>query len=319
MEQFRVDDPGGADDAVRPEAERLQAALEALTARDQVLADRSRRLAALEGAASRLAALAARLEQAEAELAALRRARSAEAADREQRIAQLERRLAEGGAPGVAEALLQEAPPPRRDSADNTPALLARLQEDLQLERRRNARLAARRDDGAAEAARRRDELEEALQRAATLERRLSEARAAAGPAGGYAHWEQWFHQRLAARAGSDLARADEALRQQRAALEEKERLIARLIDRLRETGQVREGPDDLKEIVGIGPVLEDLLHGLGITSFEQLAALSEDEVDRIEGRLGVFPERIRRDRWIEQAADLAAHRVRLGPGLSLI
>lgn len=320
MEQFRVDDPGGADDAVRPEAERLQAALEALTARDQVLADRSRRLAALEGAASRLTALAARLEQTEAELTTLRRARQAEAAAAEARIAQLEGRLTEGAAPGNAEAPRQEAPPPRRDSADDTPDLVARLQEDLRLERRRNARLAARRDDGATEAARRRDELEHALQRATTLEAQLSEARQAARPASrGYADWEQWFHQRLADRADTDLARGEETLRRQRAALEEKERLIVRLIDRLRATGQVREGPDDLKEIVGIGPVLADLLHGLGITSFEQLAALSEEEVDRIEGLLGVFPERIRRDRWIEQAADLAARRVRLGPGLSLI
>lgn len=318
MEQFRVDAPGDASDVIRPEAERLQAALEALSARDQVLADRSRRLAALEGAASRLTALAARLEEAEAELTALRRTRAAETADRDERISQLERRLVEGGVPVAAEAPLQDAPP-CRPPADDAPALLARLQADLQLERRRNARLAAHRDDGAADAVRRRDELAQALRRAATLERQLSEARQAAGPAGTYAHWEQWFRQRLADRADSDLARAEEALRQQRGALEEKERLIARLIDRLRETGQVREGPDDLKEIVGIGPVIEDLLHGLGITSFEQLAALSAEEVDRLEGLLGAFPERIRRDRWIEQAADLAARRVRLGPGLSLV
>ena len=319
MEQFRVDEPGGEDAAVRSEAERLQAALEALTARDQVLADRSRRLAALEGAASRLTALAARLELAEAELAALRRARSAEAADRERRIAELEGRPAEGGAPAVAEAPPQEAPATRRPWTEDIPALLARLQEDLQLERRRNARLAARRGDDAIDSARRRGEQEAELQRVATLEQELTEARQAAGPPGAYARWEQWFRQRLAERAATDLARADEARRQQRAALEEKERLIARLVERLQATGQIRQGPDDLKEIVGIGPVLEDLLHGLGITSFEQLAALSEEEVGRIEGLLGVFPERIRRDRWIEQAADLAARRVRLEPGLSLI
>jgi predicted flap endonuclease-1-like 5' DNA nuclease len=311
VKQFRVDDSGGADDAVRPEGERLQAALEALTARDQVLADRSRRLAALEGAASRLTALAARLELAEAELAALRRARSAEAREREERIGQLEARLAELPLPA-------EAPAPLRSSEEPPEGVVARLQQDLDLERRRNARLAARREDGAGAVARLQEELDTARRHAATLERQLGEMQQAAGPSGAYAHWEQWFHQRLADRAASDSARADEALRQQRAALEEKERLISRLIDRLRATGQIRQGPDDLKEVVGVGPVLEDLLHGLGITSFEQLAALSEEEVGRIEGLLGVFPERIRRDRWIEQAADLAARRVRLGPGLSL-
>ena len=82
--------------------------------------------------------------------------------------------------------------------------------------------------------------------------------------------------------------------------------------------GEIREGPDDLKQIIGIGPVIEDLLHGLGITTFEQLAALSEEEVDRIGDLLGAFRERIRRDGWTEQAAELARRRVRLGPGLSL-
>ncbi len=187
------------------------------------------------------------------------------------------------------------------------------------MERRRNARLAARRDDGAAEAARRRDELEQALQRVATLERQLSEARQRPGRPGATPTGSSGSTRGSPTVPARTWRGPTKPVRQQRAALEEKERLIARLIDRLRATGQVREGPDDLKEIVGIGPVLEDLLHGLGITSFEQLAALSEEEVDRIEGLLGVFPERIRRDRWIEQAADLAARRVRLGPGLSLI
>lgn len=316
MQQFRVDGGGLSDGDAPPEAERLQAALAALTARDQVLADRNRRLAVLEGAASRLTALAARLEQAEEELAALRRARAAEATAGGERIARLERRLTEPLVPF-------EAPGPIRPQQE-TPAgedlalVLAGLQRDLEVERRRNARLAARREDGAGDLRRLQEELDAAQRRAATLERELSEVQQAAGPAGAYAHWERWFRQRVADRQSSDLARADEARREQHAVLEEKERLIATLIERLRAVGEIREGPDDLKEVVGIGPVLEDLLHGLGITTFEQLAALSEAEVDRIAGLLGDFHDRIRRDRWVEQAADLAARRLRLGPGLSL-
>ena len=63
MQQFWVDDDDLSPEAAPPEAERLRAALEALAARDQVLADRTRRLAVLEQAASRWTSLAARLEQ----------------------------------------------------------------------------------------------------------------------------------------------------------------------------------------------------------------------------------------------------------------
>jgi predicted flap endonuclease-1-like 5' DNA nuclease len=316
VQQSGLDDRGLWEQGAAAEGERLQAALEALAARDQVLADRTRRLAALEGAASRLSSLAARLEQAEEELATLRRARAAEAAAREERIGQLERGLAERPLP-IEDSAPSESSP-EAPAGEDDPGVLARLQQDLELERRRNARLAGRREDGAGGVARLQEELDAARRRAAALERDLAEMQRAAGPAGAYAHWERWFRQKLADREASDLARLEEARREQRSVLEEKERLIARLIDRLRAMGEIHEGPDDLKQVVGIGPVIEELLHGLGITTFEQLAALSEEEVDRIAGLLGVFHERIRRDRWVEQAADLASRRLRLGPGLSL-
>jgi predicted flap endonuclease-1-like 5' DNA nuclease len=119
-------------------------------------------------------------------------------------------------------------------------------------------------------------------------------------------------------RSEADLERAEAAVKRQHAVLEEKERLIALLIDRLRSAGQVQEGPDDLKEVVGIGPVIEGLLHSLGITTFEQLAGLSAEDEHRIGEHLGVFRERIRRDGWAEQAAELARRRTALAPGLSL-
>ena len=122
----------------------------------------------------------------------------------------------------------------------------------------------------------------------------------------------------MAERSDGDLARAEETIRRQHAVLEEKERLIAVLLERLRAAGEVREGPDDLKEIIGIGPVIEGLLHGQGITTFEQLAALSDEDVDRVGALLGAFHERIRRDRWIEQAAELARRPGPPRPGLSL-
>lgn len=64
--------------------------------------------------------------------------------------------------------------------------------------------------------------------------------------------------------------------------------------------------PDDLRRIVGIGPVNERLLHGEGVHKFAQIAAWTDEDVRRIEDVLQ-FDGRIERERWIEQAKLLAA------------
>lgn len=63
--------------------------------------------------------------------------------------------------------------------------------------------------------------------------------------------------------------------------------------------------PDDLKRISGVGPKLESLLNEQGITTFAQLAELTEDQVDQLQARLTQFPGRIRRDDWVAQARRL--------------
>lgn len=63
--------------------------------------------------------------------------------------------------------------------------------------------------------------------------------------------------------------------------------------------------PDDLKLIVGVGPVLERLLHRLGITKYRQIALWSERDIDEFDARLAEFPGRIRRDGWVTQARSL--------------
>lgn len=60
---------------------------------------------------------------------------------------------------------------------------------------------------------------------------------------------------------------------------------------------------DDLKIIKGIGPSLESKLNGMGITTWEQLAALTNGQVETVGEVIAVFPGRIKRDNWIEQAA----------------
>lgn len=66
------------------------------------------------------------------------------------------------------------------------------------------------------------------------------------------------------------------------------------------------DAADDFVLIKGIGPKLSDMLHARGFTRFEQLAHLTPEEIDRLEGQLGPFSGRIRRDRIVEQAAYLA-------------
>jgi predicted flap endonuclease-1-like 5' DNA nuclease len=63
--------------------------------------------------------------------------------------------------------------------------------------------------------------------------------------------------------------------------------------------------PDDLKLIVGIGPVLERMLHQLGVTTFRQVAFWSEHDIDEFDAKLHEFPGRIRRDEWVTQARSL--------------
>ena len=64
--------------------------------------------------------------------------------------------------------------------------------------------------------------------------------------------------------------------------------------------------PDDLKQISGVGNVLETTLNSLGITHFAQIAQWQQDDIDRVEKMLK-FHGRIQREDWIEQAKVLAA------------
>jgi predicted flap endonuclease-1-like 5' DNA nuclease len=62
----------------------------------------------------------------------------------------------------------------------------------------------------------------------------------------------------------------------------------------------------NLRRLIGIGPANERLLHGLGVTTYAQIAAWTAADVKRIEETLN-FDGRIERERWIEQAKLLAA------------
>ncbi|MFN3618989.1 hypothetical protein [Sphingorhabdus sp.] len=65
--------------------------------------------------------------------------------------------------------------------------------------------------------------------------------------------------------------------------------------------------PDNLELIKGLGPKVNNLLKGFGITSFAQVANWTADDVAEMDGKLGAFAGRIARDNWIDQAQLLAA------------
>lgn len=65
------------------------------------------------------------------------------------------------------------------------------------------------------------------------------------------------------------------------------------------------ELPDDLKQISGIGPKLEQVLNGLGVWTFEQIAAWQPEEAAWVDDYLQ-FGGRVERDDWISQAGALA-------------
>ncbi len=71
---------------------------------------------------------------------------------------------------------------------------------------------------------------------------------------------------------------------------------------------EAREGgPDDLKKIKGVGPKLEEMLHGLGFWHFDQIAAWTPAEIAWVDGHLEGFNGRATRDDWVGQSTVLAS------------
>jgi len=66
------------------------------------------------------------------------------------------------------------------------------------------------------------------------------------------------------------------------------------------------QAADDFSRMKGVGPKLADSLYALGFVRFDQLAALTPTEMERLDEKLGAFRGRLTRDRVVEQAAYLA-------------
>lgn len=74
----------------------------------------------------------------------------------------------------------------------------------------------------------------------------------------------------------------------------------------------MKEAPadkDDLKNITGVGPKLEETLNKMGVYKFAQVAAWTADEIQWVDDNLS-FKGRIDRDDWVGQATDLMTAKV---------
>lgn len=64
--------------------------------------------------------------------------------------------------------------------------------------------------------------------------------------------------------------------------------------------------PDDLTKLKGVGPKFAAMLNQFGIVRFDQIASLSEADLDRLDSHLGAFKGRLQRDQVPLQADYLA-------------
>jgi len=80
---------------------------------------------------------------------------------------------------------------------------------------------------------------------------------------------------------------------------------LEELEDYVTDSAAAASARDNLMQIKGVGPAIAKTLHELGIFHFEQIAAMSEYDIDRVAQRLKGFRSRIYREDWIGQARAL--------------
>ena len=272
-------------------------------------------------------------EEAREKARSRRQAAEAEAAEERARAdaaATEARRKAEADAAAEAEAATARADAAARDASDQAEAERKAAEaaaaqaraEEAETARRREAEATRARE--AEEAARAR--AEEARRQEAEAERqREADAAAAQARAEDARRQEAEAARQRDADAAATRARAEEARQAEadsaRAASQDRPMAegmaeAAPAAAGFAATGRGRQprglaGPrggraDDLKEIRGVGPKMETMLHGMGYYHFDQVAAWDDAEVDWVDDNLEGFNGRVTRDRWVPQARLLA-------------
>jgi predicted flap endonuclease-1-like 5' DNA nuclease len=110
-----------------------------------------------------------------------------------------------------------------------------------------------------------------------------------------------------------DLPHLMEELREAKAriteletAIAERDANIARLEQDLTDNLSWEPPPfDDLKRIPGIGPKYEQALHALGVRTFAQIAAWTEDDIETFAKKLKVHKTRMEKADWVGKAKEL--------------
>ncbi len=69
-----------------------------------------------------------------------------------------------------------------------------------------------------------------------------------------------------------------------------------------------KEEKEDLTQINGIGPYIEQRLNEIGIYNYEQISRLKEEDIRILTELIDFFPGRIERDNWCAQAEALLKH-----------
>jgi predicted flap endonuclease-1-like 5' DNA nuclease len=67
------------------------------------------------------------------------------------------------------------------------------------------------------------------------------------------------------------------------------------------QAGKIQQ-KDDLSKIHGIGPAFAKTLNKMGLHTFVQIARWKPEDIDKVAKRLYTAPERIKRDKWVEEA-----------------
>ena len=273
----------------------------ALTAHGAVIADLEQRLAALGAARN------AELRRLNEKIASMERL-YVDVEVRDRRITSLEEELkdtAESRDAALTEIVRMEREAAGLRSADAAARAslerFAGLERDLLSTRARVAELEeqAAGDVRTVEVERLRGALQAERDRA---DRAVQRSALAAEVPATYAGWDLRLRERVDAAVADAVAPLQARIDHLHGVVVEKERRIAALVERT----AAPVGPDDLTRIRGIGPKIAAILQELGITTFRDIAAFTDDDVQRVGAHLPVYGGRIIDDDWIAQARAFA-------------
>lgn len=65
---------------------------------------------------------------------------------------------------------------------------------------------------------------------------------------------------------------------------------------------------EDLTQINGIGPYIEQRLNEIGVYNYDQISRFKDEDIEVLTELIDFFPGRIERDNWIGQASALKKH-----------